>query len=83
MPLGYEVIKVFKQEEKLAYRLNKSIYGLKQAYRQWFSKFYAALTNHGFSQSKSDYYLFTRGNGGLFVPLLVYVDDIILIGSSH
>lgn len=37
---------------------------------------------HGFIQSKSDYSLFTRGNGKTFVALLVYVDDILLIGPS-
>lgn len=63
-------------------KLNKSIYGLKQASRQWFIKFSSALLHHGFSQSKLDYSLFTRGVGCTFVAILVYVDDILLTGPS-
>ncbi|KAA0043630.1 Reverse transcriptase, RNA-dependent DNA polymerase [Cucumis melo var. makuwa] len=82
LPLGYQTSQVPRNGEKLAYKLNKSIYGPKQASRQWFLKFAAALSLHGFHQSKSDYSLFTQGHGHDFVALLVYVDDILLTGPS-
>lgn len=61
------------------------MYGLKQASRQWFAKFTAALTNAGFQHSKHDYALFIRNVGNSSIYLLIYVDDILFMGNcdSH
>nr|GEX86410.1 ribonuclease H-like domain-containing protein [Tanacetum cinerariifolium] len=63
-------------------RLKNSLYGLKQAPRQYNVKLPSTLIENGFSQSKSDYSLYTKSNKGVFLALLVYIDDIIITSNS-
>ncbi|GKB07051.1 ribonuclease H-like domain-containing protein [Tanacetum coccineum] len=69
-PKGY-----FPLDNKVC-KLKRSLYGLKQAPRQWNAKLTLALIENAFSQSKSDYSLYTKSDNGIFLALLVYVDDI-------
>ncbi|MFS7948515.1 putative RNA-directed DNA polymerase [Helianthus anomalus] len=63
-------------------KLKKSLYGLKQASRNWYHKFTNALIGLGFVQSKADYSLFTYKKGVDFVAALIYVDDVVIVGNS-
>ncbi|XP_019166904.1 PREDICTED: uncharacterized protein LOC109162676 [Ipomoea nil] len=63
-------------------KLLRSLYGLKQASRQWNAKLTSALLHAGFKQSAADPSLFTRGTGSSYIALLVYVDDILLASSE-
>lgn len=76
-PPGYS-----RQGENLVCRLNKSLYGLKQASRNWYSKFSCAIRKAGFKQSMADYSLFTRVHGDSFTAVLIYVDDMIITGND-
>ncbi|GKE27984.1 ribonuclease H-like domain-containing protein, partial [Tanacetum coccineum] len=77
LPPGY-----FPTNETKVCKLNKSLYGLKQAPRKWNAKLTISLLENDFVQSKSDYSLFTKPVDNVFIALLVYVDDIIITGSS-
>ena len=63
-------------------KLQKSLYGLKQASRKWYEKLTDLLLHQGYTQSTSDYSLFTLKTDAHFTIILVYVDDIILAGTS-
>ncbi|KAJ9552004.1 hypothetical protein OSB04_016049 [Centaurea solstitialis] len=64
-------------------RLRKALYGLKQAPRAWFEKFSTTILSLGFSASNYDSGLFTRTTDVGTILLLLYVDDMIIIGSDY
>jgi len=63
-------------------KLSKSLYGLKQASRNWYEKSTTLLIYNGYKQAASDASLFIKSTAETFTALLVYVDDIILAGNS-
>ena len=64
-------------------KLKKSLYGLKQFPRAWFDKFSRFLKKHDYIQGQADHTLFVKHSPlGKRTILIVYVDDIILIGDD-
>ena len=63
-------------------RLKKALYGLKQAPRAWFLRFSSSLLDLRFVGSSVDSSLFTYHCGRVHVFVLIYVDDLLIIGSS-
>jgi hypothetical protein len=62
--------------------LLKSLYKLKQAPRAWFEKIDNYLHELGLSRIKADYNFYhIRDDGGLLL-LILYVDDLFLIGCN-
>lgn len=71
------------QDKSLVCKLDKALYGLKQAPRQWFERLQSTLLQFGFHTSQCDPSLFIYKKDKNVVYLLVYVDDIIITGSSN
>lgn len=67
----------------LVCKLKKSLYGLKQASRQWHQKLTTSLISNAFQQSSADHSLMTKKtkNGDL-IALLIYVDDVLLTSNN-
>ena len=63
-------------------KLQHALYGLKQSPRAWFSRLSDRLHQLGFHASKADTSLFLFHHGDVTIYMLVYVDDIVIAGSS-
>ena len=71
-----------QRDSILVCHLRKSLYGLKQAPRAWYAKMDSFLLDNGFSRCHSDNTVYTKKVGKSLIILVLYVDDIILIGSD-
>lgn len=63
-------------------RLRKSLYGLKQASRQWYKRLSSVLLGANYVQSPADNTLFVRKVLDSYVAVLVYVDDILIASND-
>lgn len=63
-------------------KLDKALYGLKEAPQAWFSRLSKKLYDLGFQGSKADTSLFFYNKGDLTIYVLTYVDDIIVTSSK-
>ena len=63
-------------------KLQRCIYGLKQSPRAWYARLSQLLHQLGFISSKADTSLFIFSREGVQIYMLVYVDDIVIAGST-
>jgi len=63
-------------------RLHKSLYGLKQASRNWIHKLSSSLFTLGFLQSKVEPTLFYLRTVSSYTCVLIYVDDLVIAGDD-
>jgi hypothetical protein len=63
-------------------KLNKAIYGLKQASRAWNLQFHGVLLDLGFARTHSDAGVYHRQDDGGMVIIILYVDDITILGDN-
>ena len=67
---------------ELVVKLRRSLYGLKQAGREWFQLFSSTILHYGFSQSSIDTCLFTYARSSSLLWLVLWVDDCVLIDND-
>ena len=63
-------------------KLQKSIYGLKQASRSWNIRFDEIIKMFGFIKNEDEPCVYKKISGSIVVFLILYVDDILLIGND-
>ena len=77
-PLGF----IAQGESGLVCKVRRSLYSLKQSPQSWFSRFSLVVQEFGMIQSTVDHSVFYHHTStGQCIYLIVYVDDIIIIGS--
>ena len=78
---------VSKDPNKMVCKLKNSIYGLKQASRQWYYKFHQVIVSFGFEINMVDGCVYHKLSGSKHIFMVLYVDDILLatndIGLLH
>eukprot|EP00253_Pinus_taeda_P021198 PITA_21198 len=72
----------FIQNSFFVCRLKKSLYGLKQAPRAWYAKMDYFLLSQNFKRCKSDSNVYMLRTHDSLLVLVLYVDDLLIIGSS-
>ena len=73
---------IVQGQENLVCKLRKSSYGLKQVSRQWYKKFDSFMHKIGFKRCEADHYSYVKFFDNSYIILLLYVDDILIAGSS-
>ncbi|GKE87622.1 retrotransposon protein, putative, ty1-copia subclass [Tanacetum coccineum] len=65
------------------YKFQRSIYGLKQASRSWNKRFDKEIKRFGFAQNLDEPCVYQKASGSNVTFLILYVDDIIIMGELH
>ena len=63
-------------------KLHRSIYGLVQASRSWNIRFDKVIKAYGFIQTFGEACIYKKVSGSSVAFLILYVDDILLIGNN-
>ncbi|KAH3899972.1 uncharacterized protein SCDLUD_001568 [Saccharomycodes ludwigii] len=68
-----------KSQQHQCLKLNRSLYGLSDSGRNWFKYIYNTLTNLNYHPFKSCDTIFYKTIGKIFIIILLYVDDLLII----
>nr|GEU42306.1 hypothetical protein [Tanacetum cinerariifolium] len=68
-------------DNKKVCKLQRSIYGLQQVSRNWNKRFDEEIKKFGFHQNLDEPCVYQKASGSNVIFLILYVDDIILMGN--
>ncbi|GJV70187.1 retrotransposon protein, putative, ty1-copia subclass [Tanacetum coccineum] len=63
-------------------KLKRSIYGVKQASRQYNKRFDDEIKKFGFTQNRDEPCVYLKASGSNITFLILYVDDILIMGNN-
>ena len=67
---------------ELVFKLNKSIYGLKQSGRNWNQLSHSCLEQNSFKRNPVDYCVYTKHDQDGLRIVTIWVDDILIASSN-
>lgn len=73
----------FTNDQSKVCKLQKSIYGLKQASRMWNERFKTVMIFNGFKQCYADNCLYIKFELNIISYVLLYVDDLLIVSSNN
>jgi hypothetical protein len=73
---------VVKGKKYLVWKLKISLYGLNKSPRMWYQKFNIYILSLGFVRSKDEHCIYSKEEGGCFIYVDLYVDDMLLIRNN-
>nr|GEV35063.1 hypothetical protein [Tanacetum cinerariifolium] len=75
----YEICFIDPNHPRKVWKLQRSIYGLKQASRSWNKRFDEEIKRFGFAQNLDEPCVYQKDSGSNVTFLILYVDDIIIM----
>ena len=70
------------REEQKVCRLIKSLFGLKQAPKQWHRKFDHVLISNEFSNNDTDKCIYSKVENNTCIIICLYIDDMLIFGTN-
>ena len=63
-------------------KLKRSLYGTKQAARQWNLRLHEHMVLHGFKRTDADHCIYIKGQEKHNIIIMIYVDDLIVMAKT-
>lgn len=86
-PIDYEIYinppEGYEEKEGIVYKLEKSLYGLKQSGRNWNRVLHNCLTEDGFTQNPADHCVYVKESKEGKLIIITWVDDLIIAASNE